>query len=90
MLNAKEIAAMYAEYESLKWMKKQHEDRVYSGSHNDVRPGILQKAGASGLNRRNSYKFIEEQCEDAFINAVNISIQELEPSFKKINVAYEV
>lgn len=89
MLNAKEIAAMYSEYESLKWLVKQHEDRNRVSVKVDIKPGILSCAGASGVWHRNSRKYIEEQCEQAFIDAVHVSIKILEKEFADLGVEIE-
>ena len=91
MLNAKEIAAMYSEYESLQWLVKQHENRnsTMSGLKVEIKPGVLNCAGAHGVWHRNSRKFIEEQCEQAFIDAVHVSIKILEQEFADLGVEIE-
>ena len=91
MLNAKEIAAMYSEYESLQWLVKQHENRNnnISGAKVDIKPGVLNCTGALGVWHRNSRKYIEEQCEQAFIDAVHVSIKILEQEFADFGIAIE-
>lgn len=91
MLNAKEISAMYSEYESLQWLVKQYESRNYtiSGAKVDIKPGVLNCAGAHGVWHRNSRKYIEEQCEQAFIDAVHVSIKVLEKEFTDLGIAIE-
>lgn len=91
MLNAKEIAAMYSEYESLQWLAKQHKERhgSISGAKVDIKPGVLNCAGAHGVWHRNSRKYIEEQCEQAFIDAVHVSIKILEKEFADLGVEIE-
>lgn len=91
MLNAKEIAAMYNEYTSLKWLVDQYDiqSRTFGSTKSDIKPGILNCGGASGVWHRNSRQYIEDQCNQAFINSVNTSIEVLEQEFAVLGIDIE-
>lgn len=88
MLNAKEIAAMYSEYQSLKWLAERFEER---NRNNQVsfKIGALSCGGAGGVWHRNSSKYIQEQSDQAVITAINASIALLEKEFADLGLEIE-
>lgn len=92
MLKAKEISDMYAEYQSLHWLVTKYESRVTASGFTaegkgDIKPKVLDQAGASGLWHSPRRKYIEDQCEHAFIQAVGVAIKDLEAKFISLGIS---